>query len=101
ALDKGILDRVPRPNEMQLHTPQVRPGIEGAALEFRAVVDNDLRWEPPGRPQTVEHLRDAMPAHAHADFDGHAFPRALIHYRQRPKGAAIAQRVLHEIHRPA
>ena len=46
ALDIGVLDRFARLDKVQLDAAPVRPGIQGAARELRAVVDCRPEFSP-------------------------------------------------------
>ena len=59
ALREGVLHRLARLNELQLHAVLVRPLIEGEAPELRSVVADDRRRPAALRRQSVEHLADA------------------------------------------
>src|SRR5262249_23185672 len=59
ALNKGVLDRLPRADEVDLDTPAVGPGVERPASEFRAVVADKHRGERALLGELFEHADHA------------------------------------------
>ena len=54
ALDVRVLHGLARRDKRKLHSPLIRPGVQGLPDELRAVVDDDdLRHAPPTRAIAV------------------------------------------------
>ena len=60
ALDEGVLNGLPRPDETQLHAASVGPGVEGAAAEFGTVVHHQDLRKADGLSQAIEDADDAQ-----------------------------------------
>jgi len=101
ALHEGILDRFPRPDELQLHPLPVRPGIQHLARELRPVVQHDGFGKSTRRRQSVQHPRHPQPRQRCVHLDGQALPGEVVDDVQCPERPAVGKRVVHEVHRPA
>src|SRR4029450_8688589 len=101
AFNKGVLDRLARSDEAQLHAADVGPGVEGAAAEFRAVVHHQNLGQPDRFGETLEDADDAQARQRSIDFDGDTFAREVVDDVQGAETAPIGERIDHEIHRPA
>jgi hypothetical protein len=88
ALDKRILHRLPRLNEVQVHPMLGGPGIQGRPGEFRPVVqDQRLRQRPCGNSRSrIRHTR-APPIDTSTSITGTSLEhRSVIvkHLNRRP-----------------
>src|SRR5262249_41939793 len=54
ALNEGVLDRLPRADEVELDAPAVGPGVERPASELKAIVADQRRRERPRREEVVD-----------------------------------------------
>lgn len=100
TLDEGILDGFARVNELQPDAVVVRPRVEHPARKLRAGSHlEDLR-QAPGVGQPVEHPDHSGPRQREVRLNHRALSRKLVHDRERPKAAPVAQAVRHKVHGP-
>ena len=79
TLDIGMLDRLPRIDESQLHVMGVGPGVQGPAGEVRAVVHGDDLWKAPGEGTLVQHRDDSRSRQGRVHLCRQALPRTVVH----------------------
>jgi hypothetical protein len=91
ALDKGVLDRLTRLDELQFHAALVGPLIEHPPGKFRAVVGLDDCRQPAPAAQSFQHSLHPFAGERDLDLDGQALPAPLIDYRQRAKASSVEQ----------
>ncbi len=82
ALDEGVLYRLARPDELELHTPQMRPLIQGPARKLRPVIYANRSRKPTVPGHTVQDLRHSSSRQRKVKLNHRGFPRVVIHYRQ-------------------
>ena len=56
TLDEGVLNRLPRPNELKRYPVNMGPKIESSSREFRSVITDDTQRQSPCAGKTIEHL---------------------------------------------
>src|SRR5258706_15441388 len=70
ALDDGVLDRLPRLDELERDAMLIGPGVEKAAAELGAIVDRDPRWIAALQRNLVESSDHAQRRQARVDLVG-------------------------------
>jgi len=99
-LDIGILVRLPRLDETQVHTMTMGPGQHGLAGELLPVIRPD-----DGRPTTlradpIEHPRKVVASKGMFRLDRHRLMGRVIHDHQALDGSAAGDPVKYKIHEP-
>ena len=74
ALGVGVLDRLPRPDEVMLDAVAVGPGVEGAAGELGAVVGADRPRLPLGLDRLVQDPGHSLGGKGNIELKGDAAP---------------------------
>ena len=69
ALDKGVLHRLPRLNEVQVHAILRGPGSQRDASELRIVVENQGLWQRPCEKQPIQNPTYPHSANRHIHFN--------------------------------
>jgi hypothetical protein len=78
-----------------------RSAAQRLAGELRAVVHPQLLRLAMLGDQAIEHPDDSLGRQRKIDFNRQALPMKLVEDVEQPDGSPSAQRVVHEIHRPA
>src|SRR5215470_19914194 len=100
ALDEGIVHRLPRPAEVELHAGLVRPAVRRAGIEFGAVVDRNARRRTARLHEPIENRDHARADQGGIDLDGQTFTCEDILHRQDPDAPTVVQAIGHEVHTP-
>jgi len=82
---------------VELRGTRIRPGVEGAAFQRRAVPCQEDRWQTPLCAQRVKNFDHANRWARSADVDGERFTPELFHHGQAPGAPAEAHRAFDEV----
>lgn len=101
SFDVGVLRRTSRLRELPVHAFLACPSLYFRAGELRPVIAaDDLRPAVPFA-KLVEHTHYTQAGQAEVDFDRQCIACTVIDDVERALGAAVDQRVAHEVQRPA
>lgn len=100
ALDKAVLCRLARPDEIQLHARLMGPGIHCPAAKLRAVVHGDGLRHAADPGESLQAGDDLDAAQRDIGPEQRALTTELVDDRQHPKVAAVLEAFRHEVHRP-
>src|SRR5690606_24448223 len=101
ALDEGVLCWLARLNELPCHALGFDPRLQQLSSELRTVVAADDFWNAVQIEQSLEHPLDAFGAEAEVNLDFQRITRVVVDDVQQPIRPAPAERIAHEVHRPA
>ena len=101
TLNHRMLDGFPGPNDIELHSVLVSPGVERLGSTFAPIVHGDhLRVARPFR-YAFEGRHPRRPGERQIRFDSLTVPTPVIHDGQRANPPAIQQCISHTIHTPS
>ena len=97
ALDVAVLHGPPGLDQDMADTVLVRPGHEGSAGEFRAVVGANGQRVAPKARRLIQHARDVLARDTEVHADLNALMAEIVGYRQAfdatPAGQTVADEV--------
>jgi len=98
ALDKSILHRLTRADEVELNAVLVRPSVHDPTAELTAVIHGDRLWIPSLCRYLIQGMNHIGCRQRTGTFQNGAFPCKLINTCQRPEVDTIFQAIHDKVH---
>src|SRR5688572_20200325 len=93
ALDERVLHGLAGPDEVQLHSALIRPGVERLAGELRSVVADDQFRRSAHDNELFENTRYATTADRRVHEQRQRLAREVVDHREDPEAPALPRRI--------